>query len=87
MLLLVNNYGLSHVCALQEFKNIENELRFTLPYNFPYLDIYLSTPSFNSSNTNIEFYYRGAKDQNLKFRNLFEYLFWTALNGYGYILC
>ena len=85
MLILVNKYGLSHVCALQEFKDIgTNDLSMTkvtlMPYNFPFLDIYLSnTSGFNSI---IEFYYRGTKDQNLKFKNLFEYLFSTA-DGQG----
>ena len=74
MLILVNKYGLIHVCALPEFKNIGISI-FTLPYSFPYLDIYFL------SNQSIEFYYRGIKDRNLKFKNLFEYLVWTALNG------
>ena len=78
MLLLVSKYGLSHVCAFQEIKNV-----FTThdsePVNFPYLDIYFSDPS--RSPVNIEFYLRGAKDQNFEFKNLFEYLLWTALNG------
>ena len=74
MLILVNKYGLSHVCALPEFKNIGIQL-LTKPYNFPYLDIYFP------SDEAIEFYYRGIKDRNLKFKNLFEYLVWTALNG------
>ena len=59
MLILVNEYGLSHVCALPEFENI-GKLAY-LPYNFPYLDIY-----FPSNKTEfdfpIEFYYRGTKD-------------------------
>ena len=78
MLMLVNKYGLSHVCALPEFQNIEKQV-FTLAYNFPYLDIYLP----DHSNSRIEFYYRGAKDRNIKFKNLFEYLLWTADNGKG----
>ena len=74
MLILINKYGLSHVCALPEFKNVGNQLLF-LPYNFPYLDIYFP------SNETIEFYYRGTKDRTLEFKNLFEYLVWTTLNG------
>ena len=74
MLILVNKYGSSHVCALPEFKNIGIHL-LTNSYNFPYLDIY-----FPSKDT-IEFYYRGTKDLNLKFKNLFEYLVLSALNG------
>ena len=75
MLMLVNEYGLSHVCALHEFQNIGDPLYE--PYNFPYLDIYLS------GNFTIEFFYRGTKDRKLKFKNLFEYLLWTASNGQG----
>ena len=81
MLMLVNKYGLSHVCALQEFENIGIKI-FTfghLPYDFHYLDIYLPDPS----NSKIEFYYRGARDRNIRFKNLFEYLLWTADNGQG----
>ena len=77
MLMLINEYGLSHVCALHEFQNIAPRLFETYPYNFPYLDIYLSDPY----SPTIEFYYRGAKDRNLQFKNLFEYLLSTASNG------
>ena len=80
MLMLVNKYGLSHICALPEFKNVEIEKVWILPYNFPYLDIYLSYDESRSF-SNIEFYYRGAKDRNLQLRNLFEHLLWTAING------
>lgn len=75
MLILVNKYGLSHVCASQEFQNIEVEMTAE-PFNFPYLDIYLFE-------TTIDFYYRGAKNRTIKFENLFEYLFSTALNMQG----
>ena len=78
MLMLVNRFGLSHVCALEEFENIENPYH-DRNYNFPYLDIYLS----KVPNLKIEFYYRGAKDRNFKFKNLFEYLLWSASNGKG----
>ena len=74
--MLVNKYGLSHVCALHELENIGISLHIK-PYNFPYLDIYLS----KTQNLTIEFYYRGAKDRNLTFKNLFEYLLWSASNG------
>ena len=55
MLFLVKKYGLSHVCANSEFKNIEDFAldgdddvtsldaqvsRFVSNFNFPYLDIY-----------------------------------------------
>ena len=91
MLILVKKYGLSHVCALQEFTDMPNALwsrpnpyglraKLMAESNFPFLDIYLSnTSGFNSI---IEFYYRGTKDQNLTFKNLFEYLFSTA-DGQG----
>ena len=80
MLLLVNKYGLSHICALPEFENIGIVEASRLPFNFPYLDIYLSYDE-SRSYSNIEFFYRGAKDRKLELRNLFEYLLWTALNG------
>ena len=101
MLLLVKKYGLSHVCALQEFKDIGPNALWTIsgpynklwsrpydilmPYNFPFLDIYLSNTSYNFGEqyiSTIEFYYRGTKDQNLTFKNLFEYLFSTP-DGQG----
>ena len=90
MLLLVNKYGLSHVCALEEFQNLGIPSD-RLPYNFPNLDILFplglrSSPSdscfdscFNSAA--IEFFYRGVHDRQLEFNNLFEYLLWTASNG------
>ena len=82
MLMLVNKFGLSHVCAFQEFQNIGDPLCYDpkckpLPYNFPYLDIYLP------GNLIIEFYFRGTKDRNLKFQNLFEYLLWTSSHRQG----
>ena len=76
MLMLANEYGLSHVFSLREFQNIGDSL-YELPYYFPYLDIHLS------GDLTIEFYYRGTKDRKLKFKNLFEYLLWTASNGQG----
>ena len=99
MLILVKKYGLSHVCALQEFKAIGGNAVWNavmlMPYNFPFLDIYLSNTSVriqsepseppepqSEPNSIIEFYYRGTKDQNLTFKNLFEYLFSTA-DGQG----
>ena len=84
MLMLVNHYGLSHVCAFDQFENIEvlntaGEISRTFPYNFPYLDIYLP----DSRTSAIEFYYRGARDRRFKFKNLFEYMLWNSLNGQG----
>ena len=53
MLRLVNHYGLSHVCANDEFENIEllheypheeeDIARFYEPFNFPYLDIHFKS--------------------------------------------
>lgn len=87
MLKLVNKYGLSHVCASNEFENIENRLGIlgdTL--NFPHLDIYVSYPW---SYKQIEFYFRGTNDQDLSqrmiFQNYFEYLRSTSMNGPGVI--
>ena len=81
MLMLVNLYGLSHVCAFDEFENIGVLTRPNdYPYNFPYLDIYFPDPRKSA----IEFYYRGARDRNLKFKNLFEYMLWNSLNGQGF---
>ena len=96
MLILVKKYGLSHVCALQEFTDMPNALwsrpnpyglraKLMAESNFPFLDIYLSNTSYKwegQYNSTIEFYYRGTKDQNLTFKNLFEYLFSTP-DGQG----
>ena len=84
MLMLVNHYGLSHVCAFDQFENIEvlntaGEISRTFPYNFPYLDIYFSDLQYQA----IEFFYRGARDRKFKFKNLFEYMLWNSLNGQG----
>ena len=91
MLSLVNKYGLSHVCADREFKNIEyvgdgKGSGFT-PINFPYLDIKLKPDFVDGSlaKLNIDFFLRGTKDNSWKFQNLFEYLFWTNLHGAGKI--
>ena len=84
MLLLVNKYGFSHVCAFPELKNIGDEM-WGLPFNFPFLDIHLSYRMIRDRVYHpvptIEFYYRGAKDRNLQWRNLFEHLLSTALIG------
>ena len=84
--MLVNQYGLSHVCAEPEFQFIGRRE----DYYFPYLDIKLSylrgeyiDEFLNGTNGTIgynyyeiEFYYRGALDRDFKFENLFEYLLW-----------
>ena len=78
MLMLINEYGLSHVCAFEDLQNIGiSRERTDTPLYFPYLDIYLPDPSKSA----IEFYYRGARDRNFKFKNLFEYVLWTGLYG------
>ena len=88
MLMLLNKYGLSHVCAFDEFENIgvparsrrnRPNLPNDFPYNFPYLDIYFP----DSRTSAIEFYYQGARDRRFKFKNLFEYMLWNSLNGQG----
>ena len=75
MLSLVNKYGLSHVCADPEFKNIEKESdgkqikpdqRYVL-FNFPYLDMHIDGDHFTGGNdTNFEFFLRGTKDKKNK---------------------
>ena len=95
MLLLVQTYGLSHVCANTEFENIDdwssaNQTSFYDPtFNFPYLDIYLSREIFSyfldREQFHIKFYLRGTKDQELKFQNLFEFMLFTNLHGIGLI--
>ena len=91
MLSLVNKYGLSHVCADPEFKNIEyigDGKRFReIPINFPYLDIYSKPEIVYEALTRIyiEFFLRGTKDKVWEFQNLFEYLYWTSLHGAGKI--
>ena len=37
----------------------------------------------NHKEKNTKFYFRGAKDQELEFQNLFEYLLLTSLHGKG----
>ena len=80
MLSLVNKYGLSHVCADPEFKNIEyfgdGKDGNRDIFNFPYLDMH-----FNETSSGI--FLRGTKDKEWEFKNLFEYLFWTSLHGPG----
>ena len=82
MLLLLNKYGLSHVCALEEFQNIGIPSQ-RLPYSFPNLDILLPGGlglRFGHSDSAIEFFNRGAHDRQLEFNNLFEYLLSAASN-------
>ena len=86
MLLLVQEYGLSHVCANSEFKNIEDfgSNSSFLNLNYPYLDIYFKKSDVHGNiyqTFEIEFYFRGTKHQELKFENLLEYLLWTSLHG------
>lgn len=46
-------------------------------------------PSFRKDyqEKNIKFYFRGAKDEDLEFQNLFEYLLSTSLHGRGFFYC
>ena len=96
MLSLVNKYGLSHVCANREFQNIEywgddkDDGEREYLFNFPYIDMYFSKEHIEGSastrwaeESKIEFYFRGAKERRLKFRNLFEYFLSTTLHGTG----
>ena len=94
-LYLVQRYSLSHVCPKSEFKNIEdlpgNE-NYTPKFNYPYLDISIHyVPGFELGleHFGIEFYFRGAMDQDLTakltFSNLFEYLLSTSSHGTGFI--
>lgn len=82
MMMLINKYGLSHVCAKPELEETKNS-------TYPYLDISLTYNVHNFitlATQNIEFYFRGALDQNSRLKNLFEYLLLTSLNGQGFIL-
>ena len=84
MLVLINKYGLSHVCGNQIFDNIEKTNNDIFgrgePFSFPYLDAYLN---FNRSTWeyNVEFYARGQKDHDINYRNIFEYLLSTTSHG------
>ena len=99
MLLLINEYGLSHVCAKTEFKNTEFDgdgkvrYNFIAPINFPYLDLQMLKNNINTTTyydilqhkQTIEpmFYFRGAKEKTTKFNNLFEYILSTVPHGQG----
>ena len=84
MLVLINKYGLSHVCGNQIFDNLEktniaNNGRGE-PFNFPYLDTYLSL-NWSTWDYNVEFYARGQKDHEINYKNIFEYLLSTTSHG------
>ena len=97
MLLLINEYGLSHVCAKTEFKNTEFDgdgkvrYNYIAPVNFPYLDILVVKNSINITHFTPHFqqtfepmfYFRGAKEKTMKFNNLFEYILSTVPHGQG----
>ena len=77
MIMLVNKYGMSHVCAKQELHARES-------YDYPYLDIswtYIFKSDYGVFHKYIEFYFRGALDRNSSLTNLFEYLLLTSWNG------
>ena len=72
MLSLVEKYGLSHVCANSEFIDTSSADSYLQGSNYPYLDIYLSTPtSFwdRLMELNIEFFFRGTEDEKFEFQN------------------
>ena len=77
MMMLVNKYGLSHVCAKEELEETED-------YNFPYLDVsftHILNRRGGFWESYAEFYFRGALDRNSRLTNLFEYLLLTSWNG------
>ena len=67
---------LSHVCAQQDF---EAEQR----YSHQYLDISFTSSHRYSmwSQRKIEFSFRGTRDRNSAFNNLFEFLLFQSWNG------
>ena len=93
MLSLAQRYGLSHVCAKSEFKNIEDLLgneKDDIKFNYPYLDISLhKVPGFELDllDFGIEFYFRGTMDfsDNFISSNLFEFLLSASSHGAGFI--
>ena len=83
MMMLVNKYGLSHVCAKKELE--ETGLNI-----FPYLDVssQLAECTHFDPDTKtcygyipqMKFYFRGALDRNSPLKNLFEYLLLKSWN-------
>ena len=94
MLLLVQIYGFTHVCAHREFeievdpslKNQATDRISFMPYlNYPYLDIHIQRQR-DIERIDIGFYFRGALDQEreAEFQNLFEYLLSRSFVGTGF---
>ena len=88
MLLDINVYGLSHVCANEVFESFskvdyDHYFNFDSPtHNFPNLDIH-HTKIWKEEKFDhqVEFYFRGSKDYPTNYQNLFEYLVATEYNG------
>ena len=89
MLSLINKYGMSHVCGSLEFVDIGKAFfddDFAITFNFPYLDILLKNTDCSWAwprNNYLEFYLRGTRTQELKFKNLYEYLLALSFNRSG----
>ena len=79
MLLNVNSYGLSHLCAFSIFEVAEEVP--DLPFTYPFIDIYFENDTAKSQ-YNVEFNSRGFKYSKTIFNNLFEYLIITEQHGF-----
>ena len=80
ILLNVNSYGLSHLCAFSIFELAEESMA-DLSFSYPFLDIYFKNDRANSKH-DVEFYSRGFKYDKTSFNNLFEYLIFTEQHGF-----
>lgn len=69
ILMLINQYGFSHVCGNQIFQNLETKDPWMgTAFNFPYLDTFLS---FDRSTwtQSLELYFRGYNPDNQEMRS------------------
>ena len=95
MLLLLNTYGLSHVCGNDEFQNLEDSslIGYGEGYFYPYLDILFENKGYTrmlgeyASNYvrkhSMKFLFRGYnEDDRIEFRNLFQYLVFAKSHGF-----
>ena len=88
MLLLVNKYGLSHVCGNDEFKNQEQSTwGNNNNYFYPYLDILFEDKNvekyLRKKLKRMEFLFRGYnEDDQMDFGNLFQYLLFAQSHGF-----
>ena len=85
MLLLLNEYGLSHVCGNDEFQNLESSKTVGSPYYYPYLDIQfeINAGNIDDPTFSMKFLFRGYNEDNqMQFRNLFQYLVLAESNGF-----